>query len=169
MNLYEMSRAGASQLIMVGLIGALIGAPLMSWIAGRLETIKRPYMIVHIIVLLGWSCFLLFNGVPPFWLVILLFFIVGFGYGASALTFAAVRRSFPIIDSGIVSGFANTGGFLSAVLLPLIFGAVLDYFQSTTGNIVNGYYYGFITPVVFSIIGLIGVFYLQEQQQQAEQ
>lgn len=164
MNLYDMSRSGASQLIMVGLIGALIGAPLMSWIAGRLDTIKRPYMIVHVIVLIAWFCFLLCKGVPPFSFVIVLFFIVGFGYGASALTFAAVRKSFPILDSGIVSGFANTGGFLSAVLLPLIFGAILDHFQSTTGNIVNGYYYGFITPVVFSIIGLIGVFYLQEQQ-----
>lgn len=165
MNLYNMTLSGASQLIMVGLIGALIGAPLMSWIAGRLDMIKRPYMIVHISVLIGWSCFILLKGFPPFWLVVLLFFIVGFGYGASALTFAAVRRSFPISDSGIVSGFANTGGFLSAVLLPLIFGTVLDHFQSTSGSIVNGYYYGFITPVIFSIIGLIGVIYLQEQRQ----
>lgn len=169
MNLYDMSRSGASQLIMIGLIGALIGAPLMSWIAGRLDTIKRPYMIVHVIVLVAWVCFLLCNGVPPFSFVIFLFFIVGFGYGASALTFAAVRKSFPILDSGIVSGFANTGGFLSAVLLPLIFGAVLDYFQSTTGNIVNGYYYGFFTPVVFSVIGLIGVCYLREQREQSKQ
>ena len=168
MNLYSMTLSGASQLIMIGLIGALIGAPLMSWVAGRLETIKRPYLMIHVTVLISWFFFLLFKGIPPFWLVVILFFIIGFGYGASTLTFAAVRKSFQIADSGIVSGFANTGGFLSAVLLPFIFGAVLDYVQSTSGNIVNGYYYGFITPVIFSIIGLIGIIYLKEHRQQQD-
>lgn len=162
MNMYEMTRSEASQLIMMGLIGAIIGAPLTSWISSRLETIKRPYIIVHITVLLGWLSFLLCKGHPSLFLLIILFFIIGFGYGASALTFAAVRQSFPIKESGIVSGFANTGGFLSAVLLPLIFGYILDYFQSTSGNPGDGYYYGFIIPVIFSIIGLIGVSVFKE-------
>ncbi|MEO4053228.1 MFS transporter [Solibacillus sp. CAU 1738] len=164
MNMYEMTRSDASQLIMIGLIGALIGAPLTSWISSRLETIKRPYIIVHITVLIGWFSFLLFNGLPSFFLLVILFFIIGFGYGASALTFAAVRQSFPLKESGIVSGFANTGGFLSAVLLPIIFGYVLDHFQSTSGNQVDGYYYSFFTPFIFSIIGLIGVVFYKEKR-----
>ena len=165
MNVYEMTRSDASQLIMIGLIGALIGAPLASWISSRLETIKRPYIVVHIIVLLGWFSFLLCNGHPSFFFLIIIFFIIGFGYGASALTFAAVRQSFKLEESGIVSGIANTGGFLSAVLLPIIFGYILDHFQSTSGNLVDGYYYGFITPVIFSIVGLIGVILFKEKRQ----
>jgi sugar phosphate permease len=164
MNVYGMTRSDASQLIMIGLIGALIGAPLTSWISSRLETIKRPYVVVHITILLSWATFLLFNGNPPFFMLILLFFIIGFGYGASALTFAMVRQSFPIIESGVVSGFANTGGFLSAVLLPSIFGMVLDHFQTASGSIGEGYYYGFITPVIFSMIGLIGVITIKEKR-----
>lgn len=164
MNVYGMTRSDASQLIMIGLIGALIGAPLTSWISSRLETIKRPYVMVHITILLSWATFLLFNGNPPFFMLILLFFIIGFGYGASALTFAMVRQSFPIIESGVVSGFANTGGFLSAVLLPSIFGMVLDHFQTASGSIGEGYYYGFITPVIFSMIGLIGVITFKEKR-----
>ncbi len=50
MSLYEMTRSDASQLIMVGLIGALIGAPLTSWLASRLDTIKK-YHILSCIVL----------------------------------------------------------------------------------------------------------------------
>ena len=61
-------------------------------------------------------------------MLIILFFIIGYGNGASALTFAIVRQSFDIKEVGVVSGFANTGGFLSAVLLPSIFGKVLDHF-----------------------------------------
>jgi sugar phosphate permease len=163
MNVYEMTRSGASQLIMIGLIGALIGAPLTSWISSRLETIKRPYVIVHIIILMSWSTFLLFKGNPPFALLVFLFFIIGFGFGASALTFAVVRQSFPISESGIVSGFANTGGFLSAVLLPSIFGNILDRFTTGSASLGDGYFYGFIIPVVFSAIGLIGVMSIREK------
>ncbi|WNF35407.1 MFS transporter [Bacillaceae bacterium IKA-2] len=168
MNVYEMTRSGASQLIMIGLIGALIGAPLTSWISSRLETIKRPYVVVHITILMSWTSFLLFNGNPPFSLLIILFFIIGFGFGASALTFAIVRQSFPIIESGIVSGFANTGGFLSAVLLPIIFGYILDHFESASGSFGDGYFYGFIIPVIFSMIGLIGVILIKEKRQDRE-
>lgn len=165
MNMYGMTRSDASQLIMVGLIGALIGAPLTSWISSRLETIKRPYVIVHFIILTSWSAFLLFKGNPPFFMLVMLFFIIGFGFGASALTFAVVRQSFPIRESGFVSGFANTGGFLSAVLLPGIFGKVLDHFQSVTGSMSEGYFYGFIIPVTFSLIGLFGVITIKEMRQ----
>lgn len=164
MNVYGMTRSDASQLMMIGLIGALIGAPLAGWISSRLGTIKRPYIVVHMVILLAWSVFLLFKGNPPTFMLTALFFIIGLAYGANALTFAAVRQSFPIKEAGIVSGFANTGGFLSAVLLPSIFGKILDHFQAVSGSINDGYYYGFITPVIFSIIGLIGVICLKEKR-----
>ncbi|MCM3693438.1 MFS transporter [Neobacillus niacini] len=168
MNVYGMTRSDISQLIMIGMIGALLGAPLTSWLSSRLGTIKRPYVIVHTTILVCWAAFLLFKGNPPLFMLILLLFIIGFGFGASALTFAVVRQSFPIIDSGVVSGFANTGGFLSAALLPSIFGMVLDYFQIASGSMVKGYFYGFITPVIFSMIGLIGVCCIKEKRIEAE-
>ncbi|MCM3575571.1 MFS transporter [Mesobacillus subterraneus] len=165
MNMYDLTRSDASQLIMVGLIGALIGAPLTSWISSRLETIKRPYVTVHFIIFTSWTAFLLFKGNPPLFMLIMLFFIIGFGFGASALTFAVVRQSFPMRESGLVSGFANTGGFLSAVLLPVIFGKVLDHFQSVSGSMTEGYFFGFIIPVIFSLIGLFGVSTIKEMRQ----
>jgi MFS family permease len=113
---------------------------------------------------LSWATFLLFKGIPPFFLLVMLFFIIGYGYGASALTFAIVRQTFPLKEAGIVSGFANTGGFLSAVLLPSIFGIVLDHFGTAASGIAVGYYYGFITPVVFSVIGLMGILFIKEKR-----
>ncbi|WP_010199764.1 MFS transporter [Bacillus sp. m3-13] len=167
MDVYGMTRIVASQLIMISLIGALIGAPLIGWIASCLKTIKRSYIVFHITVLLCWSIFLLFEEHPPLYLLIILFFTIGFGFGSNSLTFAVVRQSFPIKETGIVTGFANTGGFLSAVLLPSIFGYLLDYFQSASGSISGGYYYGFLTPVIFSIFGLIGVIFMEEKRQNA--
>lgn len=167
MHVYGMTRSGASELIMIGLIGAIVGAPLTSWISGRLESIKRPYVVVHLFILLSWIAFLLFSGKPPYFILIILFLVIGYGNGASSLTFAAVRQSFPIKEVGVVSGFANTGGFLSAVLLPSIFGKVLDHFHTAASSV--GYHYGFIIPVIFSMLGLIGGILIKEQRQEVKQ
>ncbi|WP_096154202.1 MULTISPECIES: MFS transporter [Bacillus] len=164
MTVFGMTLAEASHLMMVGLIGALIGAPLASYLSSRFNEIKRPYIFVHVVLVCCWSVFVYFNGSPPSNMLTVLFFIIGLAYGANALTFAAVRQTFPIKEAGIVSGFANTGGFLSAVLLPTIFGKILDHFQVVSGSTINGYYYGFFTPVIFSIIGLIGILMVQEKR-----
>jgi sugar phosphate permease len=164
MDLYGLSRSDASQLIMVGLIGALIGAPLSSFIASRLHMVKRPYIIVHITMLGCWSAFLLFHGNPPIAVAMALFFVIGLCYGACMLTFSLIHQTYPLSESGLVSGFANTGGFLSAVLLPGLFGMVLDHFQGA-GSVDVGYHYGFFIPFIFSVIGLVGVVCIRERGQ----
>lgn len=166
-HVYGMTRSGASQLIMMGLIGGLIGAPLTSLISSRLESIKTLYVIAHFINLVSWSTFILYDGKPPFFILVILFLVIGYCNGASTLTFAAVRQSFPIKEVGVVSGFANTGGFLSAVLLPSIFGKVLDHFHTASSNV--GYLYGFIIPVIFSMLGLAGGILLKKQHEETKQ
>jgi sugar phosphate permease len=161
MHVYGMTRSRSSQLIMIGLMGAFVGAPLTAWISNRLNSIKRPYVIAHILTFVSWVTFILFSGKPPVFMLIILFLIIGYGNGASTLTFAVVRQSFPIKEVGVVSGFANMGGFLSAVLLPSIFGRVLDHFNAAANSV--GYLYGFIIPGIFSMMGLIGGILIKEQ------
>ncbi|MEC1520413.1 MFS transporter [Neobacillus niacini] len=157
----ELSRSEASQLMMYGLFGAILGGPLISWITSRLDSIKNVYTCVHLIALLSWGG-LFFLGVnPSFILVVILFFLIGFGNGASALTFAVVRKSFPIEEVGVVTGFSNMGGFLSAVLLPILFGKVLDL---SPHDFHIGYHYGFIIPVLFSLMGLLGAIMIKKER-----
>jgi MFS family permease len=73
-----------------------------------------------------------------------------------------VRKSFPIEEVGVVTGFSNMGGFISAVLLPIVFGKVLDFFPQDSINI--GYHYGFIIPVLFSLMGVVGVIMIKEEK-----
>lgn len=165
MQVYQLSRGQASQMIMVGLVGALVGAPLSTTLAKRFHSIRRPYTIVHSIVFLCWGAFFLLNGKPPFFGYMILFFIIGYGNGTSALTFAAVRQYFDIREVGVVSGFANTGGFLSAVLLPALFGAVLDVFPGVSQT---GFRFGFLIPLFFSMFGILGGLLLKEPSQAAQ-
>ncbi|MED4224921.1 MFS transporter [Neobacillus cucumis] len=162
MHVYGMTRSSASQFIMVGLIGAMIGSPFSSWLSNRLGSIRRPYVFFHLLICAGWIAFVIFDGKPPVFMLFVLFLMIGFGNGANPLTFATVRQAFPIQEVGVVSGFANTGGFLSAILLPAIFGKILDHFQASGSQV--GYHYGFIIPVVFSICGLVGGLLIKEHR-----
>lgn len=167
MHVYGMTRSGASQLIMIGLMGALIGAPLVSWISNRVKSIKRLYIVIHLILFLSWAGFLFFSGKPPYFILVIIFIIIGSGNGAASLTFAVIRQSFAMKEVGVVSGFANTGGFLSAVLLPSVFGKVLDHFHAASASV--GYLYGFIIPVFFALLGLMGGMLIKEQRQEKKQ
>jgi len=166
MHVYDMTRSQSSQLVMIGLIGALVGAPLTSWISSRLDSIKRPFIVVHVIAFVSWLV-LFFSGKPPYYMLVIIFLLIGYGNGSSSLTFAIVRKSFDMKEVGVVSGFANTGGFLSAVLLPSIFGKVLDHFHTSSASV--GYHNGFMIPVIFSLLGLIGGIFVKEEPQEAKQ
>ncbi|WP_062353481.1 MFS transporter [Bacillus kwashiorkori] len=163
MNVYGMTRLAASQLILLSLVGALMGAPIIGWISSQLGMIKRLYLIFYLSNLCCWIAILIFDGQPSLPILYFLFFMIGFSFGSNSLTFATVRQTFSMKEAGIVTGFANTGGFLSAVLLPSIFGNILDYFQPLSESITLGYYYGFFTPVIFCIIGLVGVCFMKEK------
>ncbi|WNB90986.1 MFS transporter [Bacillus sp. NEB1478] len=161
-HVFDLSRSEASQLIMYGLFGAMIGGPLISWITSRLDSIKRIYILIHIVVFFSWIGLFLSGIKPSFIMVVILLLFIGFGNGASSLTFAVVRKSFPMTEVGVAAGFANMGGFLSAVLLPSIFGSVLDLFPQHSIN--AAYHYGFIIPVLFSLMGLFGVILIKEEK-----
>ncbi|WNQ11458.1 MFS transporter [Paenibacillus aurantius] len=166
MNVYGMSRSGASGLAMAGLIGALVGGPLATLLASRLPSMKRPYAIVHAVVFLSWMAIYLWGGKPPLVMATLLFVLIGFGNGSSALTFAVVRDSFDIREVGVASGFANTGGFLSAILLPSLFGRVLDHLAGS--GTITGYHQGFLIPALFALVGLAGALLLREKVDENE-
>ncbi|MCQ6282508.1 nitrate/nitrite transporter [Bacillus sp. EB600] len=167
MHIYDMSRSSASQLIMYGLFGAIIGGPLISWFTSKREMIKSTYLVIQLIIFLSWLTFFLFAGKPPLFLTVILFIATGFGSGAGSLTFAIVRKSFPLTEVGVITGFANTGGFISAVLLPFLFGYVLDHFHHAPVNV--GYHYGFVIPVLFSFVAVIGGIMIKEQRNEQTQ
>lgn len=156
------TRSEASQVMMYGLIGAMMGGPLITFVTSRLDAIKKVYIFVHLIALLSWIGLFLSGVKPSFMLVVTIIFIIGFANGASTLTFVVVRKSFPLEEVGVVTGFANMGGFLSAVMFPIVFGKVLDLFPQNLINV--GYHYGFIIPVLFSLMGMLGAIMIREEK-----
>lgn len=166
MHVFDLSRSEASSLIMYGLLGSMIGSPIVSWVTNKIGSIKKVHVSIYIVFIAGWIAMFLTGLHPSFALVVVIFFIIGLAQGGSNLTFAVIRNSFPAGKVGSVSGFSNMGGFLSAVLLPIIFGNILDRFPKENMNL--GFHYGFLIPIVFSIIGLMGVMLIKEEKEQNE-
>lgn len=160
MDVYRLPRAHAAWFTLTAFIGALVASPVMGALSDRLNDRKRPYFVVQVLSLLAWLAIVVFRGQPPLLLAGIVMFVVGFGCGSSLLTFAAIRDHVPASRSGVTSGFANTGGFLSAVLLPVLFGAVIDAAGGVTGatQVVARHAYGlaFILPAAFSSLGVFG-------------
>lgn len=162
MEVYGMSRLESSQLMMASLAGALAGAPLIGWIAGRLRSQKQLYVFFHVIMFLCWSALSLLNGRLSGGAVLLVLLVMGACFGANSITFTLVRHAFPLSEAGMVTGFANTGGFLSAMLLPGMTGAVLDAHMHVAGGMADGFAFGFLVPALFSVIGIAGVLAFRE-------
>lgn len=160
-QIFHLSRAEASQTVLYGLLGAMIAGPLISALTNKIGSTKKVYFSVHVVVVVSWLSFFVFRSHPPSILMVVLLFLIGFGTGASSLTFSMIRNSFAMKDVGVVTGFANTGGFLSAVLLPSLFGHMLDVWSAHSLNV--AYHYGFIIPVLFSIVGLVGITFAKEK------
>jgi cyanate permease len=75
----------------------------------------------------------------------------------SMLTFASVRETFPPTQVGVLSVLANTGGFLSAVLLPPLMGNVLDVLGMHEAS---SYQAAFLIPCLFAALGVLGACWL---------
>jgi MFS family permease len=163
MQVYHLSRAQAGELITLGIVGAMIGGPLTGFVSDKVHSRKRPYVWIQLMTFICWCLLIVMGGKPPLIVFIILFVLIGYGNGGSMLTFAVVRESFDKFEIGLASGFANTGGFLSAVILPGLFGYVLDLFNSPA-SVATAYKFGFIVPASFSLIGLIGSIIIYEQR-----
>lgn len=166
-NVYGLTRTASSQLVMAGLLSSIVGAPLIGILSGHFKQTRTLYILIQALTFASWLSFFLLAGKPPLAVLVLLYILIGFGFGASMLTFSIIRESFQSGEIGVVSGFANTGGYLSALLLPILFGLVLEMFHSGTLP-AAGYHYGFLIPSLFSFCGLAGSLLLKKRQKPGE-
>jgi MFS family permease len=156
LDTYHVNRTGAAGILAVGLIGAIVGGPFSGWLAEKAGECRKPYIAIHTMNMMLWLL-LVFAAHPPLWLTYAVFFLLGFAMGGSMLTFASIRETFPATQVGVLSGLANTGGFLSAVLLPPLMGNVLDMFGMHEAS---SYQIAFLIPCLFVALGVFGAYRL---------
>jgi len=127
MQVYSMTRDSAANFILVMLIGHAAGLVILGFISDRLQRRKLPVIIAAFAYLSLWVMLTLWNGgKPPVPALYPICFLMGFFTSVMPITHALTKEVVPPFISGMALGLVNMSIFLSAAVLQIVFGQVLD-------------------------------------------
>ncbi|WP_229938848.1 MFS transporter [Plantibacter cousiniae (nom. nud.)] len=117
----------AASLLIVIVVSGMIAGPILGVLTARFPY-RRSNLVLGIVTVMGvaWAALLLWPGVPPMWLVIVLFVVVGVGGPGSLIGFDFARTFNPIRALGGANGIVNVGGFLASFVMMFLIGLIID-------------------------------------------
>ncbi|GLK18500.1 MFS transporter [Herbiconiux flava] len=117
----------ASVLLVVIVLTGLVAGPILGILTARFP-LRRSNLVLGITATLGlvWAAVLLWPGVPPFWLIVLLVVSMGVGGPGSLIGFDFARSFNPIRSLGSANGIVNVGGFTASFVIMFLIGVILD-------------------------------------------
>ncbi|MGA1836989.1 MFS transporter [Herbiconiux sp. 11R-BC] len=120
-------QAKASLFLVVIVVSGLIAGPILGVLTARFP-LRRSNLVLSIVALLGvvWTAVLLWPGVPPTWLILLLVISLGIGGPGSLIGFDFARSFNPIRSLGSANGVVNVGGFSASFVTMFLIGLLLD-------------------------------------------
>lgn len=150
----HLSTTAAGGLLTVLTVAGIASGPVLGWLAGR-HPWHRSTMALTIVaaIVACWTGVLLWPGAAPMPLLVLLFFVVGIGAPASMIGFDVGRTSNPKQRLASASGIINQAGFVAALLVVLLVGAVLDW-RSPQGYTPSAFHWALSVQYVFWALGL---------------
>nr|WP_281371393.1 MFS transporter [Leifsonia naganoensis] len=119
--------AEASALLIVSVVAGLIAGPILGLLTAR-HPLRRSNLVLGIVAMMGvvWAVVLLWPGVPPVWLLVVLLIAIGIGGPGSLIGFDFARTSNPLHSLGSANGIVNVGGFLASFVMMFLIGVALD-------------------------------------------
>jgi len=169
MQVYSMTRDSAANFVSLTLVGLMTGIITIAFVSDRLQRRKLPAIICAFVYLSLWLMLTLWNGgSPPVPALYPIYFFMGFFAGFATLTYACAKEVVPPLASGMAMGLVNMGMFLSAAVLQIAFGKILDL--GWQGVVLEGvrvyplaaFQSGFIIVCIVAFICVIGALLLKE-------
>lgn len=152
----------ASGLLIVCGVAAVISGPFLGYLTYRFP-LRRSDVVLGIVVMMGvaWSVVLLWPGVPPLWMLVVLLVAIGIGGPGSLIGLDFARTSNPVRSLGSANGIVNSGGFLASFIMMYLIGVVLDLYSAGSSApslyTLDSFRVAFL--VQYIVVGL-GVFFL---------
>jgi MFS family permease len=122
---YSPALASGLLTLIVGV--GLISGPILGILSARFP-LRRSSLILGIVASIGaaWSAVLIWPGVPPLWLVVVLIVTMGIGGTGAMIGFDFARTFNPLRNLGSANGVVNVGGFLACFIMMFFIGVLLD-------------------------------------------
>ena len=161
-DVHEYTRLQAGGLLMTLPLGAMVGAPLIGFLADRLNLERKQVLIILLFASLAcWSVFFLTGGKPNNAFIIPLFFIMGLcGGGALSLYMTMLKEIFPTWLTGTAMGLMNPAAFLATALFQPFTGYLMDAFGRTGSAYPLGAYQRVFTVFFLSMLISFGLLFL---------
>lgn len=121
------SEGAASGLLMAMTAWAVVSGLLLARLVGRLPY-YRSWIVIGVVLTMAvaWTAVLLWPGVAPAWLVVVMAFATATGGPASMVGFDLARSFTPVQAIGRANGLVNVGGFTASLVVMALIGIVLD-------------------------------------------
>lgn len=151
--------AEASGLLIAPVAAGLVAGPILGLLTARFP-LRRSNLVLGIVAMMGavWALVLLWPGVPPIWLLVLLLVALGIGGPGSLIGFDFARTSNPLHSLGSANGIVNVGGFLASFVMMFLIGAELDVLNTahTTAGLyaLDSFRWGFAVQYVIVGVGV---------------
>jgi len=163
-EVHGLPREEAGVLGMIAIAGMTIGSAVVGVLSDRLGKIRLPLLIFLSGNCLGWI--LITVSAMGFDFPLLLAgssFLVGFAGSVIALNFSYAQKICPAGCSGLATAMVNKGNFLGVVLVPPLFGGILDW-QALEAYMpgMNLYAYAFLGCLLLALVALISAYMVEE-------
>jgi MFS family permease len=164
---YHLTIVKSGTLISILLIAWALGGPVLGALSERTGRRKPIYFCALCISLVGWIPILFMQDIP-FWLIVVLFSLVGFAASAIVIGMAFVKESVPLALAGTVSGVCNMGMEMGPMILQPAIGWVLDFrWDGLSENGIriydlNAYHMAFGVLIGLSILGTLLITFAKE-------
>lgn len=117
----------ASSLLPVIVLAGMVLGPFLGVLTGRYPLRRSNLVLICALLILSvWVAMLLWPGLPPLWLLIVLLVVMGIGGSGSAIGFDYARTFNPASSLGSASGIVNVGGFVASFTTMFLIGISLD-------------------------------------------
>lgn len=125
------SEGAASGLLMAMTAWAVLSGLVLARLVARLP-LYRSFIVIGVVATMAtaWTAVLLWPGVAPHWLVVVMAFATASGGPASMVGFDLARSFTPVQAIGRANGLVNVGGFTASLVTMALIGVVLDLSQA---------------------------------------
>ncbi|MBO0984400.1 nitrate/nitrite transporter [Rathayibacter sp. SD072] len=127
--------AVAAPTLTIVVVAGIVVGPVLGVLTAR-HPMRRSNLVLGIVTTMGvaWTVVLLWPGVPPYWLIVLLLIVIGAGGPGSMIGFDFARTFNPSRALGAANGVVNVGGFLASFTMMFAMGLILDALAGPDGD-----------------------------------
>ena len=121
------SQQAAAGFLVIIVVSGMVAGPVLGMLTARFP-LRRSNLVLGITVMLAivWAVVLLWPGIPPAWMFVVLTVSLGVGGPGSLIGFDFARSFNPIRSLGSANGVVNVGGFMASFVIIFLIGLILD-------------------------------------------